>query len=60
MTKEIHVCYHCGMNGHKIHECPTKKNSENKNNKHVKWVWRRKDQQEPNVVEKGPKYVWVP
>jgi len=60
MTKEMHVCFHCGKNGHKIHECPAKRFSANKNSKSVKYVWIRKDQQDVNVVEKGPKSVWVP
>ena len=60
MTKEMHVCFHCGKNGHKIHECPAKKISANKNSKSVMYVWRRRDQQDVNVVEKGPKCVWVP
>jgi hypothetical protein len=60
MSKDMHVCYHCGKDGHKIHECPAKKISVNKNKKHVKLVWKRKDQLNENVVEKGPKKVWVP
>lgn len=59
LAKDMHVCYHCGKNGHKKYECKDRKSRLDKNKKNVKQIWVRKDLLE-SVVGKGPKKIWVP
>jgi hypothetical protein len=59
-AKDMHVCNFCGKGGHKIHECIHRKKSKDRNSKHVKLVWVRKDQKQPTVDESGPNLGWVP
>ncbi|XP_021747150.1 uncharacterized protein LOC110713000 [Chenopodium quinoa] len=52
------VCYFCGNTGHKQVKCPKKKQSTQKNVKHVEQIWIKKNESTP--VTQDPKETWVP
>ncbi|XP_021732422.1 uncharacterized protein LOC110699235 [Chenopodium quinoa] len=52
------VYYLCGNTGHKQAKCPKKEQSTQKNIKHVKQIWVKKN--ESTHVTQEPKETWVP